>query len=392
MLKNRAMENPSGDEAGLPCGGLRDYVLGVLPKLGLSVTTVEVDGEDRVSVTARSENKILRNTVLVEAVHHRRKVGSHALMKLRERMEGGNVQEGVFISTSGFTDEAVSYSTENHITLFTPHDLEEMTPIGKAAAAYEHKIYERVFAESVGEDKAKEFFGRRMGRRFFGLGGFSERVDAVEGRYAPVGCFALRKRPGLASGAEAAKAADGGNSFHVNLTTCELYYVYMGVAGRGARIKSTNIFRRMMDLPEGLVRLLAGIFEREELLFDRMSEEQRMLMQENMNSLVMLENLGLAGLRRDGRGYVSNVILPPFNDARYDLTRFIEVRESVESRYGADEMAYQPNSILELLKDFYNAEGEFRGVTYMPYFRCRYVNSDGGVRFDAVDSIGFKNG
>jgi hypothetical protein len=97
-------------------------------------------------------------------------------------------------------------------------------------------------------------------------------------------------------------------------------------------------------------------------------------------------------LRSDARGYLSNINIPSFTDVRYDLSRFLEVKNLVESSHSADEISYQPNIVLRLLKDFFNAEGEFMGVTYMPYYRCKYVGSDGRVRFDAVDNIKFKNG
>jgi hypothetical protein len=385
------MDKPSEAESG-PIGELRDYVLGLLPGLGLSVSSVEVDGEHTVKVSAKSANQAMENAVLVEARRQKHRVGAHMLGKFKGEMDEDNVQEGVFISTSGFTDEAVDYSREHNIRLLTPEDIAQTQSLGEQQVGDEHNIFEKVFRESVDEEMATDFFNQRRRKGLLGLGGVMERVEQVEGRYAPVGCFNLVRRGGQAVSSQAMSVVEGENSFYVNLTTCELYYVYRGVAGRGARIKSSNVFRRMLDLPVGLVLLLSDIVEQDEVLFDRVSDGQRRLIQENMNNLVMLENLGLAGLREDGRGYISNVSLPPFTDARYNLGSFLDVAESVESSYSADEVTYPPLSILELLEDFYKAEGEFRGVTYMPYYCARYVDADGSVRFDAVDNIRFKDG
>ncbi len=379
------MKKPSSSESDTGYGKFKNYVLGVLPLLELNVSSVESDGENSVNATAKSTGKVVENTVLVAGRKQKRKVGVKNIKDLSERMDDKNITQGVFISTSGFTEDAIEYAGDNGITLLTPGDVEKLrNPVRHEE---EHSIFERVFAGDMTLDDATEYFIDRRGKRLFGLAGTAEKVDAVEGRYTPVGRFRLKKTRG---GFEA--NAEGENSVYANLATCELYYVYTGVAGRGMRLNASNVLRRLLDLPAEAVRILSEIMEREELRLDKMDERTRMYYQGNLQSLVALENLGLIGLRDDARGYLSNLNLPRFNDPRYDLERFLETGESVESEYAVDPVVYRPADVLGLLKNFYAAEGVFEGVVYMRYYRCRYVGEGDRVRLDAVEDIRFKNG
>jgi hypothetical protein len=375
-------------------GRLQDYVMGILPSLRLSVSSVEVEGGQRVLVIARSEDGSVQETVAVEAQRAGRKAGRHALSEFKRRMAEKRAGDGIFISFGGYSDDAAPYASANRITLHTPESLAKPASSAKnpGGPPEAHNIFDRVFAGSMDYRAAVERFEENRRRPFMGLLGPDERVDLVEGHFAPVGAFSLSKGDGVRPLSGPMRAVRGDNSFHVNLNTCALYFVSRGLTGKDLKLRSTNLLRRMVDLPETAVRILSNVFEQEELVFDRLDPEYKAFLGENANSLAMLQNLGLISMRGDGRAFLSNVSLPRFTEEKYDLEKFIGVRGQLESEFPADPVAYHPKGVLSLLRDFFGAQGEFKGVTYLPYFACRYLGSDGKVRFELIEDVTPKNG
>jgi hypothetical protein len=207
-----------------------------------------------------------------------------------------------------------------------------------------------------------------------------------------VGWFLLRKavNPRISPGP--LNVAQGQNNLYVNLNTCNLYYLYRGVSGRQLLLKSSNILRRLLDLDETSVRILSEIVEREEIRLERIDPDYKLYLQQNVNKVAMLESLGFIATMTDGKGFISNVNVPKFAESRYDLGGSVAVSGKVETGDPADEVSYPPRGVIALLSDFYGAEVEFKGVIYLPYYRCRYLSSDGRMRFEIKEDITPKNG
>jgi hypothetical protein len=386
------MKKSSEGVQGGPQAEFKDYILGVLPQLGLTPSSLDVSKPQHVKVTARSSDKNVPNTVLFEASGHKRRVGKQAIEAITASIDTKNAQGAVYFSMAGFTPEAMSYAMEHNVMLFSPEDINRLKEKTTAPVSGEIKTFERVFSSSMSPPDAFERFKEKGRKPLLGLIGGCETVDAVVGRYSPIGCFKLKRGPGFRNTAGTNGEAIGENTFFVNLNTCALYFLYRGISGKGSKLRSTNILRRMMDMDVNTIRLLSWIIEQEEFLLDRLSPEQQTLMEHNVNGLIILQNLGLIMPRRDGRGYMSNINLPKFSDAKYDLSRFWFTEQSVQSEFGVDDIEYPPEPILQKLKELFGAEGEFEGVIYMPYYSCRYSMPDGRVRFDTMENLRQKNG
>jgi hypothetical protein len=366
-------------------GGFADYMHEVVRWLNLSVQSVEVEGEHQAKALAKSHDPSVKGLVLVEVTNYRRRVGYHPLMALKEEQDGKGLGGVVFMSLSGFTSDALQYARANNIRLLTAEDLEGPRNPSKDEHRDKQSLFEQVFLGSMGLQKAAEHFERRRKKPILGVVGLEEKVDIVEGRFAPVGCFAL------------VKGAGGGRTpqegmFYVNLNTCLIYFVHRGFTGNSVTVKSSNVLRRLMDLNEGAVAVMSWIFEEKEVVFDSLDARRQSVLVENAQNVTALEGMGLISQGTGGRSLLSNLSLPPFGDSRYDLRRYLSCGESVESGFAADPITYPPQAILALMSVFYSALGEFRGVTYIQYFRCRYAASDGRVRFDMVEDFKPKDG
>jgi hypothetical protein len=354
-------------------GEFREFVLGLMPSLKLSAESVTAESIHHLKVIAQPIERAAGSVVLLEAMQHIRKIGVHPLASLKADMDGKGASEGVFVSTAGFTAEAREYAAKNGITLFAPEDLRREAEPGDARLR--HNIYERVFASSMDEGQATRYFEQRRRKTLFGLIGPGERVDSITCRFVPVASFRLKK-------AENTAGSKGENTFHVNLNTGDLYYIYRGISGKEAVLRSTSILRRLMDLNQNSIRVLSAMVENEEILFDRAAPGLLAFLQENAGNVALLESLGLISARKDGKGYLSNVNLPRFTSPRFSISDFLAVGGPIESGHPADDMTYQPRVIVTLLPDFFGAAGEFTGVTYLPYYTCRYVGGEGRVRIE----------
>lgn len=366
------MKNASDELPGGQIGDFRGFVLGLLPDLGLTATTVTMESPHSIRVWTTGAGG---ETVLLEALQHRRKVGAHTLASLARETKEKGCAGGIFVSTSGFTPEAESYASAHGIRLVTPGQAGAPAAMeAKRPAAGTHNIFESVFASSMDEPQAAAFFEKQRRKPLFGLIGQEERVESIEGRFAPVGTFALRRPDG------------SGNSFFVNLGTCGLYYVYRGLRGNEVNLRSYEVLHRIMDLNPSSLRILSDAVEWQELNLSHLDPKYHGFLQENYNNVLLLQNRGLIGLSRDGGTLLSNVNLRNFRDERYGLGRFLQEGGQLESRNPVDAVSYDPHEVLRLLSGLFQAEGEFKGVTYLPYYSCRYASS-GGIRTLTYDCV-----
>jgi hypothetical protein len=377
-----------------PMRGLREYVLEVLPSLHVSVTSIEVEGDHRIKVKGKIDDGPATEDVYVEVLRQQRKVGSHVLSAFNADAQRLGIARKIFISASDYTQEAQDLAKTSGITLRNASDSDSEQDGQKRTAKSSHNIFERVYSSGWDMSEAQEYFARKRRKSFVGFFGSNETVESVEGRYAPIARFALKQDDGGAPGGHG--PAKARSCFHVNLNTCELHYVYRGLTGETPSMRSTNILLRLMDLPLPAIDLFSWIIERQEVRFSRLTQNEQNQLGKNMGNLSTLVRVNLVSILSDHRGvisgYVANVNVPTFADGRYDIDKFTYTEESFESEYAPDKVEYNPIDVLNVLRTFFRCKGEFNGVTYLPYYICKYVDSDGIARFQSEYSVKFKNG
>jgi len=372
---------------------LRDYALEILPLLRVTVTSMEVDGDHRVSVRGKNEENSSIRDVYVEILQQHRKVGPHVLTSFSQDAERQGLVDKIFVSTSGFTQEARDYALSNGIILRTPRDFDSMQTGVDVKPRVSHNIFERVYADSWDMGQAQEHFSKRRKRSFLLFFGSDERVESVEGRHAPVARFVLARADGMS--ADSASQDGISNIFHVNLNTCELYYIHLGVSGDSPSLRSSNVLMRLLGLPFPAVELFSWLVERKQVKFENLTQQEHNYMSKNVDLVSILLRRNLISPMQDHRGmmvgYFSNVNVPSFADKRYDLDIFAEVKESVESEYAPDEIEYNPSDVLNILTTLFRSNGQFNGVTYLSYYICKYMDSNGLIRFGQENSVRLHN-
>ncbi|MFH1403498.1 MAG: hypothetical protein ABIH11_04435 [Candidatus Altiarchaeota archaeon] len=234
----------------------------------------------------------------------------------------------------------------------------------------DRKIYARVFDSTHSMDDAVNHFNSNAKKPLIGLFGIKESVSEVYGRYAPTGCFELVRHGAVSAG------SSGGdrNEFYVNMNSGVIYIVHKGAMGKAPSLRSTNLLRRIMDLPEESISLLADVFEMQSVPFSDLASSYSLNVGNRMDFLVLLRNRGLVSMTPDGKNIVSHISLPRFSDAGYQLERLVESRDSVDSDFESDPIKYASDVVLSLMEVFFRASGVFKGVIYLPYYVGVYVN------------------
>ncbi|MBU0763111.1 MAG: restriction endonuclease [Candidatus Altiarchaeota archaeon] len=369
--------------------GETDIISRITQVLGYEISSVEYDGKNTHQIKASKIENGLKNDTTIFVLTSKSKSGIHKIKSLEKKTRASGTENLIIVSKNGYTEEANEYSEKNNISLL---DMDKILLPESKPTKETHKIFDKVFKSQITMEDAKKEFEESRRKSFFGLFGQEEQVDSAFQRFAPIACYTLKKKEPkrlLSSGKVTTYSA---GNFFVNLHTCHLYFLNYGLTGGKCSLKSTNLLRRMIDLPEKSVILFSELLEVETLYYEKMSEEQKRVFDENLEYLKALEVLGLVEEVQDGKILASTVKLPEFGDPRFDLNQHVEMDSLLESDNPADEIIYPADGVLELLKDLYNSEGELSKVIYLPYFACKYVDSEKNIRYKSLEKLVFKDG
>ena len=381
------MEKPSKK---VFCPKLKEIILSYAAKKGLTVKAIEIDSANKVTAKAAMEPSLGGDKVLIEALDMGRRPGKRQVSSLKKAVDAGGFGQGVLISTIGFSQSAVKQSEKEGLELFDcaavfdssrPNHLENP----------EHNILERVFKKRWNPDEARQIMESKKRKIAFGLLGYSERLDSISHIYSPIARFDLDGGKKVFESLREQRQLNSKNTFWVNLENCRLYYMSFGFFGAGMGIKSTNILRRMMDLEEGAVRTLSHIFEAGQVGVKELNAQKDPLFNPIIGEIMRLERMGLICPDQSGSRYMSNIPLPPFDDARYDIGGYTTELMGHETTDNIDPVKYPINGILMLLCDFFNCTGSFCGVKYLASVRARFVSNDGLVRYEQIPNLEVKD-
>jgi hypothetical protein len=241
-----------------------------------------------------------------------------------------------------------------------------------------HRIYDLVFKTSKTVEDARAYFESNRSKRLLGMFGREERIVDVRGKYAPVGCFEVTMHNVYDVGAV--------KSFNVyaNLSSGAIYFMYFGSIGSKPALKCSYDLLKMLQLSPESLRVLSEINSCGEADAEKLSGECISILRENPYALVSLGNLGLVVSQPGLHKIFSNLSMPNFTAERYDLSKYLDVEKSFESDLPADNIQIAPRDVSAVLSGLLNAAVSFKGVFYMLYFTCKYVDELGRSRVDLM--------
>ena len=361
------MKTPSMTGSGSAKQILQEFALAYLRERAHQITSVESEGETyiRIYSTYNSGKKHL-----LTAINYGSEVGEKQMIQayLPQKPD-------VILTQLGFSPEAKALSENVKLVTFLSLD----NPADHITAKTQ-SILDKAFSAKFDVDSAKKYFEGECKKNLVDFFRTNEYLEFHETIYSPVASFELTDSKGKLK-----------NILWINLHTCQLYYIYSGFKKK-PEIRTSNIFRRMMDLPERAVLIAGDFFRREKVQPDKMGAQYAEYLLENAMHLFTLQRNGLIVLGTTQDTYYSNITLPKVDDKKFDISREITVENSIQTDAVIEEIIYPLDGLSLLLTDFFQLNVKFRDVTYMPYLRAQFNNREGSVRIHQIENILIKNG
>lgn len=372
-----------------------DLARRLLTKLGYSVNSVRLEG-DEIEFKVRAVDPLNPETALVHVFRDGKPVPKKTVEALYSRLEAENFSKLILVSESRFSKSCLKYAEPKQIQLIGGAELSQLLESHNLSSGElelktkSTKVYEKAFKLGMGEAEARKRFSSKW--LLERLVSPREHVVEVEGRFYPLGVFHVeRTEETVSSVTKTVRKAKTSNTFCVNMHDGSLYFHRKGFLGKKPHLDSYNIITVLSELPYESIQILAEVYNAGELSFDALNREHYLFVQENMDKFLVLQTKGLIEVKSSlGYHVYANVDLPEFSNPKYDLEKYLGVEESIESDYLVDVMEYSPDAVLELLELLFSGKGEFRGVIYMPYFKCKYVDDRNRFRYSVVLAPEFK--
>ncbi|MBN2014900.1 MAG: ATP-binding protein [Candidatus Altiarchaeota archaeon] len=177
------------------------------------------------------------------------------------------------------------------------------------------------------------------------------------------------------------------NNLYVDLSTADLYHMYhKGVVHTKPQVEKTDILRKVIDLPSGMLNTLSYILERgsvecTELDQDMVIELARhglvMVFEPKSNSLFNIMRIAID--ESEIREYYVKpaYYLPKFDDRRYDLSYFLETTDTVDNSYHRSMIEYSIEKIARVIRYLSNCDVMLDAIIYIPYLLCEHCEGQG---------------
>jgi len=368
-----------------------DLILGFVQKLGYVVQSAKLDERGVVSILAKKDDPVSGTPTFIEARQSKKKTTLKHLKKLSAYMQDENVTEAIYFTTGGLSSGAEDYAAKNSIRvvggrtfaeLAAKHGLSEKEQEVKPAG---YRIFEEAFKLGVSREQATEYFESKKSKTFMGVFGVSEKVvDVVEG-YIPVGAFELTRTDEVRSGAmtTVVKKVVKSNTFFVGLSNLNLFYVEKSLFSKGSSLGVSDILHQSQGLSDGSINILSKIMREGVVPAEEMNRTHPLFMDEHRKDFLLLQSKGLISIDDSKTPqFLSNLDILPFDNQKYNLKEYAQVETSVNTSFPTDPITYEPNAVLEMLKLLFEASGSFRGITYLPYYKCKFVDDNEMFRYE----------
>ena len=318
---------------------------------------------------------------------------------LYEDMLRKEATSAIFITSSHFTKGAKKFAK------YVPVRLVDGVELGKLLSEYEKPEVEFAFLSRFTDEEVVRYFKGGEKRKFLGIPS-TGKIEEIDKRYIPLGHFSMKRITG---------DLETVTNLYVDLNSGNVLYLEEN------RIEEDNFIKKILDLPEESRSHLLDLMEHGELDYEHLKGKP----------LDILEKKGLIGIRERGRGgsildiltdeitstitiatselttathktptpveraivkskQVRTTIDKPAIDTSFDLGHFIESAE-IDPSFTPDPINYSSEDVLNILKRIYSeCEVSFQGMTYLPYYKCKYASGARITRFERLFAPKFK--
>ncbi|VVB50805.1 Restriction endonuclease [uncultured archaeon] len=413
-----------------------------IEKMGFEIVSKEPRLEGGWDMLAKTTNPMGgRIFSLIYASPSNEVVGADKIRELLERMRLKQAARSAYITLGSFSDEAVELSKTSPVSLLGKYKLVESVESQKPresksgdnimeslkSLGFDEKYYKgevHAFDLGLSLSQAKDYFaGLKNRKKPLSLFGGKSSPAEVVGGFAPVEIFRVAHTKTEEAEAGLLMSSETEELVFVNLLSAELYNVVppkkKGKTQTEAAIKSSKIFATILDLPfESRTTLLelvthgdapkavldprvVALLKKKELVevyddAEKKASEKPFLegLVESINeNIVIIMNELLSAMSTGGEGkkddkkeeekkemVKAKIPLPHLEGGSYSLLQFLVIEKGLEEDFAVDEPRYGSLELLPLMRHAFKGDVTPLGLMYMPYYRCRFVDSSGETK------------
>ncbi len=393
-----------------------------ITKMGFEVDSTEPLMDGSVDFKAKTTNPMGGKVLsLIRASSFSRLVNEDDIGSLHDRMEDIGAVRSAYITTSGFTNEAVETAKDKPISLINKYQL--MESISRRGLASDKDLmeslerygmaekyfqgYEQSFVNGRSDSEAREYFESKAKK--------GENPVRIRLRYAPVSVLNVRTTKDVWTRDQTLRTIEKKDYLFINLTNMDLYYVMQKRKKNRTenRLMRSDIIRKINDLPEYSKEHLLHLLEHGDLPVEDLEGKELSILKnkkviniyegrkggagtlmeyaemflegliETINMLIDEIVSGIGSMGEGGRErpeekppkkVTAEVNMPHLYGGKYDIWKYLEVEKGIKSYAEVDPIVYSSTEVGKLLKSIFNGTVKKEGLIFLPYYRAKYVD------------------
>jgi len=409
-----------------------------IQRMGFKIESSTRTPAGEIIYTAKTVNPMggeIKSLVLAEP--HEEDVTEDRLEELHKRMLEEEAARAAYITTSDFTADAVEYAKGKPISLINKFQLiESLNRMGIHIDKELHDLLERhgltefrfknikhLFEVGKTMKEAKSHFSKKRKKKSLGMFGSLETVNQVKLVYAPTSIFKVDSID--TSGARHVPPSVIGHDDYlfVNLANADLFYIIRKrrAERREYALMSTDVLRRILNLPEDAYKHLIDLIDHGELPGEDLEGKELSILKSNklvgkyetekmagplaavqnwahvvlyvvqelfdLVTIVIHDITGTApeDISRelhqveasDAKPMITaRIPMPHLKGGLYDLGKFFELKRGAEVKFDEDRVRYPSKKIAGILGKILYAVVEPRGLVFMPYYAATFEDPE----------------
>lgn len=372
----------SKDSRGLERSKVDIAVRRALAELNLTLKDIhETEGESE-NMTAIASDSIGDEFISLVKSRSAEVIDKEALDDFYEDVLSTGAHNGIFITTTYFTEDAISFVEDKPLILI------DGVKLSKYLSEEREIKINRVFITGKTDLEIYNHFESTRRKKIIGLFGENEDIEEIEDRYAPLGLFTVM---------EVENEREAERSIFVNLNTGDIYRIKRNF--RRVSLERNDTIGRIMGLPEDLRNDLLELIEHGEMDYEHLEGKNLEILKkkglisvgtkrrgkgimptisdEILSTITLRRSIPTSSSKGRERPIVRSSITLPKLDNSYSLDFFLETGEP-DKKFVIDPKEYEIEDIERTLRIITgSAKVKFMESIYYPYYRCKYGSSSG---------------
>lgn len=405
-----------------------------ITRMGFDIDSSE-PREDGVDFVAKTTNPMGGKVVsLIRASRMSRLVNEEDIESLHEAMDAAKAVRSAYITTSGFSDEAVEEAKDKPISLINKYQLMDslekrglsgdkdlMDSLETFGMAEKHfQGIEQSFKFSKSEAEARDFFEAKAKKE--------EKIATLRLRYAPLSVLRVVTSRNIMTADQTLRREDMRDYMFVNLNNLDLYYITQKRKKGGTQytLHRSDIVNKINNLPgdskEHLLHLLdhgdlpvedlegkdlsilkntkvINIYEGKkrggaltDVILAEFTDTVSIITKEVITAITAMgETAEEPVVKKPERNVTAEVNMPHVYGGLYDIWKYLDVERGVNQEATMDPIIHSSREVGKLMESVMGGSVKNEGILFMPYYRAKYVDEKKRVKkYEILFSPQFK--